>query len=219
MFDQSHVTTTGATFRASAKGGTVFPNSSLSGGAVDVYRPWVGTMTEYTNASGTNSYYSHGKTGLSPTYAAIKGFTVDVLVGDPSATQQFQQIRLHNTDYSYSVDLMGFKNTSTTDPLGYIWWTTLDKVTAADCTYNATTGVFSGSFASPLDNSTMYFINPNMYEFDPTAANSTTYSYISGLSPTDLLISGSMTPEPATMALLALGGVATLVRRIRGRKA
>ncbi len=216
MFDQASVTTSSASFRASAKGGTVVPDAGLAAGTVTVYQPWTGTMAQYTNVSGheTNSYYTNGKWGLSPTAAAAKGFSIDVLQhtnSDPAAVQQFEQIRLHNADNSYSVDLMCYKNTSSTDPMGYIYWTTLSSAASAACAYDGSSGVFTGTFSTPLDSSTMYFVSSEVTELDSIGA--TTYSDIYGSSGTDLLLSGTTVPEPATLSLLVIGGLAALRRK------
>jgi hypothetical protein len=188
QFDQKRVTTSTASFRASLQAGTVFPPASTTTGYVTVRAPWTGTMPEYT-ASGTGGYYANSKTSLLPTRLAGRGYSVDVLEGDPGVIQQFQKIRLHNADYSYSVDLFGYKNTSTDDPLGYLWWTTLIDVATATCSYNETTGVFTGTFGTTLATGVMYFVVPEFDVMD--SVGGTTGTWVQAGRGTDLLLSGA----------------------------
>ena len=187
QFDQRSVTTSTASFRASAQNGTVFPPASLTEGWVTVRQPWTGTMAQFTAPTG--GYYTYAKTSLLPTRLASRGFLVDVLEGNPAATQEFQKIRLHNADNSYSVELFGFKNVTSDDPAGYLWWVTLVDVASADCTYNGATGVFSGTFPSPLATGIMYFVVPEFIVLD--SVGSTKDCWIQAGRGTDLLLSGA----------------------------
>jgi hypothetical protein len=217
QFDQRKVTTTTASFRASGQSGTVFPPAALTTGWVTVRRPWTGTMAQYTNASGTetDSYYTNAKTSLLPTRLASQGYSVEVLEGDPGATQQFQKIRLHNADDTYSVELFGYKNLTSDDPAGYLWWTTLVDVGEADCVYNGTTGVFSGSFATPLPTGVMYFVAPEFVVLD--AVGSTKDSWVQAGRGTDLLLSGSsfkpnlLSLDPTLASLYVKSGESVVV--------
>lgn len=216
MYDQLNVGLNSASFRASAQGGTVFPaGGGLSEGYVYAMVPWTGTMADFSNSGGTNNYYDHGKYGLNPTDVAAAGYSIDTLQGDASATQQFQEIRLHNDDYSYSVDLFCFKNTSTDDPAGYVYWCTLNDAVEGAATYDETTGLFTANFDTPLDTETTYFISPEIYEYETLGG--TINHWARGMGSTDMLLSGATVPEPATMSLLGLGGIA-LLRRRRNRK-
>ena len=206
QFDQKKVTTRSASFRASAQAGTVFPPAATTSGYVTVRRPWTGTMAEYTDSSPSGrGYYYYPKTSLLPTRLASRGYAVDVLEGDPGATQQFQKIRLHNGDYSYSVDLFGYKNLTSDDPLGYLWWTTLVDVASADCSYNEATGVFSGTFSTTLSTGVMYFVVPEFDVMD--APGSSKGCWVQAGRGTDLLLSGtsfvanlvSLDPTPASI--------------------
>lgn len=220
MFDQFSVSTNGASFRASAQGGTVYPaGGGLTQGYIDALVPWTGTLADFSNSAGSNTYYDNAKYGLNPTVVADRGYSIDVLQGNPSAVQQFQEIRLHNADYSYSVDLFAYKNTSTDDPLGYVYWVTLVDGVAGDCTYDGA-GVFSATFADDLDEEQMYFLAPGLFEYE--TQDGSVNHWARGMGSTDLLLSGCSVsgaiPEPASFAiwgLLAVIGMAVTGRRRR----
>ncbi len=220
-FDQFSVGLNSATFRASANGATAFPNQ-YAWGYCNVEVPWTGTLAQFMNSSGSNTYYTNGKWGVAPTALEDKGFLINVLqssTGNPSGLNQFQEIQVYNPSTSYSVDLFAYKVASSADPLGYIYDATLvDAVDSGWAASNPATGVFNFTFDSPLDKNTMYFISPGLEEFySPTG---TTNSWVYGMNGTDLITSGVMVvPEPGTLSLLAAGGLAGLALVWRRRRA
>jgi hypothetical protein len=204
MQDQTRVTQTGASFRYSAQSATVFPSSSWEW-LVEAKRPWTGTMAEYKGGA----YADNSKSGLYPTYAADHGFSIEELETDNNWTK----LRLYNDD-GYSVELFGSKTATSEDASGYIYWTTLiPDETLGSLSYDDTTGVVSGTFGTALQDDVMYFLDVNAYTYlEDTDVD---YQWLSGMGGTDLLMSGATVPEPATMSLLALGGLAVLKRRRR----
>jgi hypothetical protein len=209
MQDQTRVTQTGASFRDSAQSATVFPSSSWEW-LVEAKRPWTGTMAEYPDVYGGNTVDGDfGKLGLYPTYAADHGFSIEELETDNNWTK----LRLYNDD-GYSVELFGSKTATSEDAFGYMYWTTLiPDETLGSLSYDDATGVVSGTFGTALQDDVMYFLDVSGYTY--LEGTDVDYQWLSGMGGTDLLMSGATVPEPATMSLLAIGGIALLRRKRR----
>lgn len=191
LFDQYDILSTNASYRVSASGGTVFPDPALAGLVVQVRRPWTGTWDEYLTPD--IGYGNNPKTGLYPTYAQNLGYSIEVLDSHP-LYPNYQKLRLYKDDIGYSVVLYGYKNTSGSDPAGYIWWTTLLTEYDYEANYNSSTGEFSIDFDTPLDLETMYFLDPYVWEY--TDNTYTDYYYITVGGGTDLLLSGDYPTGP-----------------------
>lgn len=128
-----------------------------------------------------------------PTYAQNLGYSIEVLDSHP-LYPNYQKLRLYKDDIGYSVVLYGYKNTSGSDPAGYIWWTTLLTEYDYEANYNSSTGEFSIDFDTPLDLETMYFLDPYVWEY--TDNTYTDYYYITVGGGTDLLLSGDYPTGP-----------------------
>ncbi|HPS40147.1 MAG TPA: right-handed parallel beta-helix repeat-containing protein, partial [Candidatus Cloacimonadota bacterium] len=158
---------------------------------VEVLQPWQGDISEYDNSLYNNTTL-YRKIGFYPTYATDRGYTVEVVASNPGSPQ-FQQIHITKPSIGYDVTLFGFRNTTTNDALGYMWWTTFPNapLTSMDMTYDPITGTASGSFATPLSYNIPYFIQPVAEMDDPA----TDYVfYYQGGSMDMLLAGGVITP-------------------------
>jgi hypothetical protein len=207
MFDQLSVTANNASFRASANNATVFPNTSRTIGSVSAYVPWTGAFSNYPAA-----YNDLEKWGLLETKANNLGYFIEVLEEDGD----FRNLRLHNSDDSYSVDLFG-KWTSDGSG-GNLYFVSLVADKTADLMGQGN-GIFEGNFDSPLTPGTMCFLLPRIYEFDTNNTDGT-FNMISGMGATDVLVSGAQfQPVPEPMTMLALGsacaGLGGYIRRRR----
>jgi len=158
---------------------------------VEVLQPWQGDISEYDNSLYNNTTL-YRKIGFYPTYATDRGYTVEVVASNPGSPQ-FQQIRVTKPSIGYDVTLFGFRNTTTNDALGYMWWTTfpIAPLTSMDMTYDPLTGTATGSFATPLSYNVPYFIQPLADMDDPNTDYVFSYS---GGSMDMLLAGGVITP-------------------------
>jgi hypothetical protein len=153
---------------------------------VEVLSPWSGDIADYDNSLYNNDTL-YRKIGFYPTYAANLGYTVEVVASNPGSPA-FQQIRITKPSIGYDITLFGYHCATTSDPTGWMWWTTFPKVPVSEMTmsYNPGTGICSGTFTTPLSYGVQYFIQP--YAEINIPATDLVYSYEPGSM--DMLLNG-----------------------------
>ena len=174
--------------------------ASLDVATVEILKPWSGSIEDYDN-SVYNDTALYNKKGFNENYAYTRGYTLEV-TENPNATS-FQQIKVSKVGTDFEITLFGRLNNEGTEANHDRRWDTtfyIEYVANIVMVYDSLTGIASGTFDTPLDYTTQYFIQP--------AASKNVGDGIKHLhrpGSMDLLLSGGTIPAPVTNVTQNIG--------------